>query len=257
MDDIAGHGVGSRIGNRAQSQAVDRALIHVRRATDRNRRRNVVDRDRLRVRPVEESAILVDQVDGDRPRGGAVGVGVRLRTGRRVRARVPIAPMHDVVSDGVLTRVSDSAQSQRVDRALVHVRRAADRDRRRDVDDRHRLGVGTIDEGAVLVDQVDGDRARRRAVGIGVRLRTVARIGIGVAVAPMDDVAGDRVLTRIGDCAQGQRVDRALVDVRAPLIAIDGATLSTVTDFAFARSRKVPSSSTRSTVIEREAGPSA
>jgi hypothetical protein len=43
----------------------------------------------------------------------------------------------------------------------------------------------------------------------------------------------------------------------APLIAIDGATLSTCTDCALARLVKVPSSSTRSTVMSWLLGPSA
>ena len=63
--------------------------------------------------------------------------------------------------------------------------------------------------------------ARRRRCGSWRR----PGVRVGVAVAPVDDVAGDRVGPRIGHRAEGQTVRRALVHARRPLIAIDGATL--------------------------------
>src|SRR5439155_13127582 len=107
---------------------------------------------------VEVAAVLVDQVDGDRRCGGPVRVGVRLRAVGGVGVRVAVAPVHDVAGDRVGARIGNRAQGQAVARALVHTRRATDRDRGSDVVDGDRLGVGAIGEGAVLVDQVDGDR---------------------------------------------------------------------------------------------------
>ena len=94
----------------------------------------------------------------------------------------------------------------------------------------HRQRVGAVEEVgvAVLVDQIDGDVVVVGAVSVGVRLDAVGGVGVGVAVAPVDDPAGDRVGARIGDRAQGQAVRAASLTLAAPLIAIVGATLLTL-----------------------------
>src|SRR5205085_704377 len=90
--------------------------------------------------------------------------------------------------------------------------RAADRDRRDDVVDRHREGVRTVEEGTVLVDKVNGDAVVVRAVGVGVALGAVRAVGVARAVGPVDDVAGDGVAAGIGRGAEGEAVGRAFVD---------------------------------------------
>src|SRR4029079_18042029 len=115
--------------------------------------------------------------------------------------------------DRVAARIGDAAQGQAVGRALVDAGGAADADAGRHVVDRDTEGIGPVEEGAVLIDQVDGDGAVGGTIGVGVALGAVAGIGVGVAVTPVHDVAADRVTARIGDAAQGQAVGRALVDV--------------------------------------------
>src|SRR5204863_97660 len=101
-----------------------------------------------------------------------------LRAVARIGVRVAVAPVHDVARDRVGTRVGDGTQGEAVARALVHTRGAADRDRRRHVVDLHREGVGAVEEGAVLVDQVDGDVVVVPYAALCLRLRAVARIGV-------------------------------------------------------------------------------
>src|SRR5205085_22162 len=132
----------------------------------------------------------------------------------REGAGVAVAPMHDVAGDGVLAGVGDRAQRQAVRRAFVDVGVAADRDRRCDVVHMDGQRIGSAGGGDVFIDQVDGGAVVVGAVGVGVRLDTVGRVGAGGAVAPVHDVAGDRVLPRVGDVAEGEAVAGALVDAR-------------------------------------------
>ena len=80
----------------------------------------------------------------------------------------------------------------------------------------HEERVRAVEEGAVLVDQVDSDVVVVRPVGVRVALRAVRAVGVTRAVAPVDDVARDRVRARIADRSQGQGVRRAFVDVGRP-----------------------------------------
>src|SRR4029079_19591171 len=82
-------------------------------------------------------AVLVGQVDLDRVVAGAVDVGVRNVAVRRVGVALRVAPVDDPLGPRVLTRIGDRAEVERVARALVLRRVAADRDRRGDVADRH------------------------------------------------------------------------------------------------------------------------
>src|SRR2546422_2631426 len=117
-----------------------------------------------------EGPVLIGQVHGDRVGVGAVGVGVGLEPTGGVGVGVPVAPVHDPGAHGVLARVGDRAQGQGVGRALVHVGVPGDRDRGSDVVHGHRLGVGPVGEGPVLIGQVHGDRVGVGAVGVGVGL---------------------------------------------------------------------------------------
>src|SRR5206468_6521368 len=79
---------------------------------------------------------------------------------------------------------------------------------------RYRVRCGPPDYRPVPYTPLFRSRVAVGAVGVGVRLGAdVARVGAGVAVAPVDDVAADRVGARVGDRAQGEAVGRALVDV--------------------------------------------
>ena len=68
-------------------------------------------------------------------------------------------------------------------------------------------------EGAVLVDQVDGDGAAGRAVGVGVRDVAARRVGAVRAIAPVDDVAAHRLGAGVRHRTQRQRVGRAFGNV--------------------------------------------
>src|SRR6185436_11552626 len=131
--------------------------------------------------------------------GRAVGVGVGLDPVGRVGVGAPIAPVHDVARDRVGAGIGDRAEGQRVGAALVDVGRTRDRDRRLDVVHRDRQGVGPVQMGAVLVDEVHRDVLGGRAVGVGVGLDPVGGVGVGAPIAPVHDVARDRVGAGIGD----------------------------------------------------------
>ena len=190
--------------------------------------------DRQVVGPVEVVGgvgVLVEQVDGDVVVGGAVSVGVRLDAARGVGVGAAIAPVDDPAGDGVAARVGDRAQGQAVRAALIDAGRTADGDRRRDVVDVDRQVVGPVEVVGgvgVLVEQVDGDVVVGGAVGVGVRLDAARGVGVGAAIAPVDDLAGDGVAARVGDRAQGQAVRAPSLTLAAPLMAIVGATLLTV-----------------------------
>src|SRR6185369_3576354 len=96
---------------------------------------------------------------GGRGRGADQrAVGTALRVGRIDR-------------EGVLTRVGDRV-AVGVGRALIDARVVGGReaDSRGDVVDVHRERIRAIQEGAVLVDQVDRHVVVVRAVGVGVAL---------------------------------------------------------------------------------------
>src|SRR5262249_59129480 len=76
--------------------------------------------------------------------------------------------------------------------------------------DAQATGVG---KRPVLVDEVDGDGVAVGTVGVGVGLVAGGGVSVGVAVAPVDDVTAHRVLARIGDRPQSQRVGCALIHI--------------------------------------------
>src|SRR5262249_35626476 len=110
---------------------------------------------------------VVGQIDGDEPRGRAVGVDVRLGAGAAVGVAGAVAPVDDVLAHGVRAGVGDGAQSQRVGRAFVGAAGPADGDRLGHVLDWQ--GEGGRGLHAVVVGGGDGHRGRGRAVGRSVR----------------------------------------------------------------------------------------
>src|SRR5262249_58180082 len=98
VDDVAGDRVLTRVRDRANSQGVGRALVHVGRAAQTDGRRDVVHGD-AQAAGIGEGAVLVGEVDRDRVAVGPVGVGVRLVAGRGVRVGRTITPLHDLTAD--------------------------------------------------------------------------------------------------------------------------------------------------------------
>src|SRR5262249_32667996 len=138
VDDVTGDGVLTRIGDRAQRQGVRRSLVHVGRARQPDRRGDVVHGDREaagigRTAVLDHGVVPGRQFFPTRRASDLVGVGVRLVAGGGEGVGVAVTPVDDVTGDGVLTRIGDRAQGQRVGRPLVHVGRAAQTDGRGDV----------------------------------------------------------------------------------------------------------------------------
>src|SRR4051794_2763967 len=157
--------------------------------------------------------------------GAVVGVGVRGGAERapggligQVRRRA-VAPAHRDLPRVVCGRVVEGPQREALRRALAGRLAGRRGDRRRDVVDRHRLGVGRTrvavrvlrrdgDGGCRRGRQAVGERALERAGGVVVGARAGDQRPAAAAVG-LDRLHG--VLTRIGDgVAVGVR--RALVD---------------------------------------------
>ena len=134
---------------------------------------------------------------------GQFGRGEELR-------RAAVTPV-DAVGQGISrARRITANEVERVRRPLGTHRRARQQHRRSDVVHRHRpcAGIAVL---AVFVSHQHRDRAVDAAVGIRMRVVAKAVHHLNRAVAPIDGVAGRRVLTRVGDRAQGQREARALI----------------------------------------------
>src|SRR5262249_52887516 len=139
-------------------------------------RRDVVDDHELAGRR-RVRAVFVREIDGDRVSVRAVGVRVRLdgQAGGAGEGVVgAVAPVDGVRADRVPAGVGDGAEGQGVDRALQDAADAGQADRRRDVVDRDGLAAD-VEEGAVLVGGVHGDRTGGRAVGVDVGAGDVVR----------------------------------------------------------------------------------
>ena len=180
-----------------------------------------------------------------------VPVGVGLGPARGVRVERPVAPVDHVGRDRVLARVGDRPEGQGVGRPLGRRRGAGQGDGRGHVVDRHRPAGGGR-EGEPAGHQVHRDRVRGVAVrvsvgpGVGGRAVRLPRVGVGLAVAPVDRVPAHRDAGR-GHWADRELVRRPLVDRRRPGRGRRGA--SPVTPMSNGTgSRRPPSLSVTSTV---------
>ncbi len=196
-----------------QVQFVGRALARLVGAGQRHRGRHVVDRDRV-CAGIRMLAVLVGHQHRDRAVAGAVGIHVGVVAEAAHHLDRAVAPVDGVARGRVLAGVGDRAQVQREGGTFIHREVAAERDRRRDVVHRERLGLRP---GAVLVGGVHRDRACRAAggaVGIDVGHAATGRGQGGrgqrlrrTAIAPVDRVAGDGVGARVA-VRDGQGIQR-------------------------------------------------
>src|SRR5205823_1494851 len=145
-------------------------------------------------------AVEVPHRHADRPVAGAVLDGGAERAGAAVQQDADGAAI--VAGDG---RIGPAG-------AVERLPRHAERPATGAVLGGAGEGAGPVGVGAVLVDEIDGDAARRRAVGVDVRLVAGAGVGVAGAIAPVDDVLRHGVRAGIADGTQCQRVGCALVD---------------------------------------------
>ena len=208
-DRVAGGRVLAGVGDRAQVEREGGTFIHREVAGKRDRRRDVVHRERLGLRP---GAVLVGSVHRDRTRraaGGAVGIDVghasagRGQGGRCQRLRrTAIAPVDRVAGDGVGARVA-VRDGQGIQRPFGHAAAAGEVQRRGHVVHPDLEAVAARLRAVVVHRHRDG--VGGVAVGVGVadaeRGRVEGPAAAGVAVTPVDGVeaAGRVGVGRIGE----------------------------------------------------------
>src|SRR5206468_553812 len=141
VDDVAADGVGARVADEAQGQAVGAALVDVGRAEDGDAGGDVVDLHSQGVGPIQEGAVLDDQADGDGVVAQTIRAGVGIDAVGAV-AGAAIARVVDVAATRRSSGVADEAQGQAVGAALVDVGRAEDGDAGGDVVDLDTLSCG-------------------------------------------------------------------------------------------------------------------
>ena len=210
VDDPRGDDVVARVGNRAQVERVGRAFVDGVVSAQDDRGGHVVDGQVLGA-GVGVGAVLVGKVDSDGVEVWPVDVDVRSVAAGCESFGYTVAPVDDPRGDGVVARIGDRAQVERVGGALVEVVVSAQDDRGGHVENGYGFGAG-VGVRAVFIGQVDLDGVGVRPVDVDVRLVAAAGERVGYAVAPMDNPLGDGVVARIGDRAQGECVRCAFVD---------------------------------------------
>ena len=200
VDGVAGRRVLTGVGNRPQGQGEVRTFIDRQIATQRNRWRHVLHRDRLGLGP---GTVLVGCAHRDRARGAsgcAIGIAVghaaakRSEFGRGQRSgRATVAPVDRVVRNRVVTRIA-VRDGERIQRALGDAAAAAQVQGRRHVVHRDLEAVATGLR-AVIIHR-HRDRVGRVAVGIGVTKAERGRVerapAVDIAVTPVDCVQAAR-----------------------------------------------------------------
>ncbi len=173
---------------------------------------------RLRIRP-----ILIYHVHGDRSLRGPIE-DVGYLAGSLIARNLPVSPVHHVLENGIGAGIEHLAQGKGVHRPFIHRNRSAEPDRGGHVADfqQKRRYVLML---TVLVDQRQADSYLLLAVAVhmqhGQRRHKAVCLGLGglnrldgAAVAPVDQVMGDRILSRVVWRADGQREVRSLVAMR-------------------------------------------
>ena len=155
--------------------------------------------------------VLVDEIDRDEREGRAVGVGMRHIARSGVGVSQAVVPVDDERGHGIVTGIGDRAKRQRVQIALGKGGRAGERNGRGDVGDLNGERP-CVEVRPVLVDEIDRDERRGRAVGVGVRHVACGGVGVRQAVVPVDDERSHGIVAGVGDRAECQRVQVALRD---------------------------------------------